>query len=173
MAGKSRILIPVRDAECVERFASWLESNPQFWNAQVKLVHILRPLWFDDLPYSATQAMRLVDEQAEISAETRREFIAVASTKIERKYSDILVSVHVTDGHLDGETFSALAEDWSADFILVFCRKKGVLEEFLFGHRLASKIISTARCPVYIIKEPRESKSAANPSFAYVFRSRQ
>lgn len=159
-----RLCVPIRRQSCIDRFSLWLTRNRNYTNSEVLFLHILRPNWFDETPYCSSQAARLLDLQDMITAETEREFRAVAK-RLENLYPDLSVSVKVIAQRLDGETIAKMATEWDSDTILLFAQEKTTIEK-LFERNLIKETIDSAKCSIQIIQpERQESKTKEREKF--------
>ncbi|MBY0546471.1 MAG: universal stress protein [Candidatus Obscuribacterales bacterium] len=158
---KPKLLVPVKDKQCVERFCAWLSANPQAWNAEVMLVHVLEPNWFNDIPYSPLSAMRLLDQQDQVTAEVQREFDALTGS-VQKRFPDSLISALVVTKVSDtGTAIVDVAKEWHANCILMFCSSKSPIRELLCG-RLSTRILRSASCAVQVIQRPDEQHASPN-----------
>lgn len=153
-----RIVVPVRDTWCIDELAIWLAANPQHRSAKLDLVHAVRPKWVDDIPFSALQANRMIDEQEQISAERQREFMALAS-RLMRRYPELALSVRVLENQFESEAIVEFAAEVESSFILMFCRTKGPIRQFFGANRFSRQIMQSAKCPVHIVQLPRTRKT--------------
>lgn len=149
---KHCIVVPVRDSWCIDQFFVWLTENPQFWASQIEMVHVIKPNWSDDIPYSGLQANRMIDEQEQISGVRQREFMVLAA-RLSRQYPELTVSVRVLEGKLESsQTIVDFADELRPSFILMFCRMEGPIRQFFGANRFSKQILRLARCPIHIVQ---------------------
>ncbi len=152
---RPKLLVPVKGSQSICRLTTWLSANPQVWNAELRLIHVLEPQWLNDIPYSPLQALRRLDEQDRVIAEVQREFNALAVT-VQNQFSNSLISAHVVNGISDpGAIIVDFADRWHVNCILIFRSHQGPIREFLRG-RLISRILRSATCAVQVIQSPQE-----------------
>ncbi len=154
--GRQRLLVPVKDDRTKDRFSQWLSMNAQFWNAEIKILSILEPLWFNDIPYTAARAHQLVDEQSIITAQVRRDR-ATYCEKLRKSFEGICLSSDVCEGHVNATTILDYARNWQADCILLLSTKKNPLRELL-RLSLAAQVLREADCMVLVIQAPDSQK---------------
>lgn len=153
---RPKLLVPVKDGRCIERLSAWLSANPQVWNAEIMLVHVLEPNWFNDIPYSPLNALQLLDHQEKVTAEVQREFDALTGS-VRKRYSDLSISAYVITKTFDtGTAITDLARKWGASCILVFCNSMSPMRKFV-GGRLSCQILRSANCVVQVIQSPQEA----------------
>ena len=150
---RTKLFIPIRRESCIERFSIWLAKNPIYWDSEVQFLHVMRPNWFDSIPYSASQAVRLMEEQESLTAAKRRELQAITK-RIEERHPSLSITIQVQATRLDGELIARLAREWNATFILVFAKHKTAIER-LFGNQIINDTVSSSNCAVQII-QPEE-----------------
>lgn len=161
-SAKPKLLVPVKDKQCIERLCAWLSANPQVWNAEVMLVHVLEPNWFNDIPYSPLSAMRLLDQQDQVTAEVQREFDALTA-RVQKRFPDSLISAFVITKVSDtGTAIVDVAKAWHVNCILIFCGSKSPIRELLCG-RLSTRILRSASCAVQVIQSPDEQYASTAP----------
>jgi nucleotide-binding universal stress UspA family protein len=148
-ADKPKLLVLINDDWNIDRLFSWLANKQYLWTAEILLLKILRPNWFDDTPYTSSQALRLLDEQEDAEAQAWRD-LSSSSRKIRLQYPEISLFTHVRSGHSNAETVTKVAKEFEADSIVLFCGKKNPISTFL-EKRFCSQISSSASCHVYII----------------------
>lgn len=149
---KRRLLVPVKNVRTRERFCAWFASNAQFWSAEIRILSILEPLWFRDIPFSAQQAHRLLDEQAPITAQALQELVCYCQ-ELRNTFPGISVSADVVESHINAGTVVDYARQWEADSILLLHTRKGAIQEFL-ENSLSARILRDADCMVHVVQTP-------------------
>jgi hypothetical protein len=147
----------VKDDRTKERFRHWLSTNAQFWSAEVRLVSILEPLWFRDIPYSAAQARRTINEQGYITAQACRD-MAIYCQEVRNDFKGICLSYDVLEGHINAGTIVDYARNWHSDCILLLSSKKNTLQELL-RLSIPAQVLRAAECMVLVVQASGDQKA--------------
>ncbi len=153
---RKRLLVPIKDNRTGTRFRDWLSSNPQFWSAEIRVFSILEPLWFHDIPYSASQAHMLINEQSSLTAQARHD-LAIYCEDLRNTFHGLHLTSDVYEGHVNAKTILSYAKDWHTDCILILSTRKNSYLEWL-RLSLAAQVLHAADCMVLVVQTPTNRK---------------
>ncbi|MEM6353565.1 MAG: universal stress protein [Cyanobacteria bacterium P01_D01_bin.14] len=176
-APTQRILVPVDRSDTSEQAIAEAVSLAKAYGAELKLVHVLvegdpgspkMPL-FDNSQYIVEYTRTITDRyHQEWNKFVNDWWVWLRSQAATLEAEGVTVSYDVMQG-LAGQQICQLAEQWSADLIVIGCRGLSGLREMLVGST-SHYVSHRASCSVWVT-HPKSPEAAATPLEADAHRS--
>lgn len=147
-------ILAVKDGDDLEQLGKWLLDSPPRGDARLLLVHVVRPRWQDELPYSGLSGQRMLTEHDE-----RMHDMKLLLDCGKRSFLNLKPELQVETMVLEGdivEELSAAASRYGAEAIVLSASSAGEDVWALFKSDLA-KVLKKANT-AEIVSLPNRAK---------------